>query len=868
MTRLRAFLLFALAMAATPHALAWSPNKFEVFCGIPAFAGADFVDQTLVFAGVQSNPRHAKFYADGTGRGDVAGVADCVSDSRKEWIESAAASIMTAYQQLGFASPEGHRLGPVVDLNRRELPQGRQTLTGRHGRPVVRLYVHETPGVAPNYASTISPCLPSGAKDLDRLGIVQINADIARTASEPLLYYILAHELFHVVQYAQRYVDDPGTRSCPPPEWVGEGMADAIATHLTREYVPSFNPPLGAPWVQNYVGLRPYNVNLVRFEVDDTLGYRSSSWWRHIAEVHLRGDWRYLARFTATPNNAGGRDDWLRWMQRLVEGDPMIDQPHAMAYADFLTDYARWGARKYGASIGDEAWLAQAFGGCTVVPLSPQQPLRDLSVDLENFAGTCLRVMVDGLEPDAFGAVRIVSSDLSLDDLDDLHLGLAFATGTSRFTGIDADGFDCHDYLRRREVQGTNETPGFCTAMPFIGSVAAPGAGSGVFSKTWRTAAQRPVAGSGSFEQRYLFSRVPFSATDAQHSGRDTLSVPLQIGLEVSGLRTPATARSPQPARPGTISTAGLTERPPLGLPMSDLPLHAGSGADPTDPMMLLRVAAGLPMISMPSEMSEQLGGLAIWWGDTTKSDDDDSDFESAFLLQLAFDDELPGGAPVFGRTGTYEAWVQGFGDGDAAGIGSGLGTLIPFLQAPGGSPALAGSPLCNYPAPDPDDPSSKRKPAASVEVIAFNADLLHLRYEGTLGYGAHDARGWPICINPQPFEGEIIKPFGSFFAPGGFQLVSTPGTDAELEARYGDIFPGIGGGRALLDRDGEATGGGLGGAVGCDCSCGNLLRIMDAMDESDDSGSDEMLDPEAFKFFECMQSCGMPLVMQCLMAR
>ena len=864
----RALLLFAtaVAIAATSAAHAWSPDAFEVFCGSPAFSGASLLDTAVEAAGVRYR---AEFYADGTGNDDVAGDAECVSASRKRWMERAAGTIMASYERLGFASPEGRRLGPVV--------------TSATGSAAVRLYVHATPdgegGVKPGVASTIAPCLPSGEKALDRLSIVEINAEIARTAATPKLYYVLAHEIFHVVQNAQRFREDPGTRSCDIDAWVYEGMADAIAAHVTRELFPSFDPPLGAPWVRNYVGLRPYDVNLVverlrripGGDVNALLGYRSSSWWRHIAEVHLRGDWRYLARFTATPNGAGGRDDWLRWMQRLVEGDAMIDQPHGMAYADFLTDYARWGARKYGASIGDAAWLAEAFGGCTVVPLSPRQPLRALSVELEHLSGSCLRVVVGGLEPDAFAAVRIVSSDLSLDDLDDLHLGLAYATGTSRFTGVDADGFDCHDYLRRREVQGTNETPGFCTALPFIGSVAEPGAGGDVFSKTWRTSTQRPVAGSDAFEQRYVLSRVPFLATDARHSGRDTLTVRLQIGLEVATLRTPATARSPRPARPGTISTAGIVERPPLGLPMNDPPLHAAGNPDPNDPTAILRVAAGLPFVPMPREISEQLGGLTIWWGDTTKGFDDDRDFDTAFLLQLLFDDELPGGAPAFGRTGTFEAWVQGFGDGDAAGIGSGLGTLLPSMAMGGGSPALAGSPLCNYPYPDPEDPAQTHEPAARVEIVAFDADGLHLRYQGTLGYGAHDAEGRPICTDPQPFEGEIIKPFGSFFAPGGFRLVPTPGTDAELEARYGEIF-GFGGGRPPPDGD-EAesgAGGGGGGAavVDCDCSCGALLHLVDVLDESDDPAPGEMPDPEVVAAFECMQVCGMPAVMQCVMGR
>ena len=168
------------------------------------------------------------------------------------------------------------------------------------------------------------------------------------------------------------------------------------------------------------------------------------------------------------------------------------------------------------------------------------------------------------------------------------------------------------------------------------------------------------------------------------------------------------------------------------------------------------------------------------------------------------------------------------------------------------------------------DEPSPTREPAARVEVVVFDADLLHVRYQGTVGYAAHDAEGRPICIDPQPFEGEIVKPFGSFFGPSGFQLVPTPGSDTELEARYGGLFAGFGGGRPPSEDDGEAAGGGGGGggAVACDCSCDYLLELADVMEQAEDRAPGEAPDPEAVEAFECMQTCGMPVLMQCVMGR
>ena len=855
-------LLMALAGAAlASFAWAWTPERFEVFCGRPAY--------TQGIAGSYD----LAFYDDRTGKSDALGdPAVCLTPDRLAMIQGMAADIVAAYRDLGFANPSPTRLGPVVD--------------GLLGEPVVRIYVNDDP----TYAFAIAPCLPSGAKALGRLSFVSLNTGLARTAPGPKLHYILAHELFHVVQNAQAFLIDPGTKNCLIDDWVSEGTADAIATHLTRQRYPAFDPPLGSPWVRNYLGLRPFDVNLttarsrvapgVRDEIA-VLGYRASALWRHLAETYLRDDWRYLARFLGVANaSPGPRDDWLRWLDRLLRAERSVRMPLAMTYAGFLTDYASWGAAKYDASIGQDAWLREAFGGCTRVALSPGQPVRGVTLDIEQLAGACLQVAVGGLQPDAFASVRLVARDADPDRLDELHLGLASSTAFSRFDGLDFDGFDCHDHMRTARW-GADP----CTFSPFVGVAPEPSPTDEVV-KTWRSGPQRPRAGSG-FENLYVLTRAPLDPRDALHQTRATQTVHLQLGLEVTTLATPATARAPATRRPSAITGGPEVPFSPMTDPPVRTEVPAGPGA--VDPGALARFASGA-MRPMPDLDDGRLRGITVWWGDLAPEDDDDRGFDTTFQLQIAFDEYLPGGLPEFGRTGTYPAWVMGYGDARAAGFGVGdeAGLARMFAGMASRDPAAAGYPLCNYPyAPRPQDPDEGAlgfrwflppddafrmgplAPAVRVEVLAFDADLLHLRFSGTLGYADEDDEEWPLCLDPQPFEGEAILPYGALRTGGGLNLVQTPGTELEYGYRMGFLF-GYPDEDDLPDLEAGTGGGGPagGGAVLepiCDCSCDALLSIAAVMEDLDDD--DDGFPPDVMEALQCVDTCGMGAMMACLMS-
>ncbi|MFU8890020.1 MAG: hypothetical protein ACNA8N_15605, partial [Trueperaceae bacterium] len=866
-------LLAALALAATASlAWAWTPERFEVFCGWPAhYVGGQGPAATGL-----------AHYADGRGGADFVTEADCLTPERKAWIERSARTIMAAYRNLGFADPSPDRLGPVV---------------GTGADQAVRIYVHERPTGA-FYADTLAPCLASGAKDLGRLSIVSLNTEVARTAVAPKLYYILAHELFHVVQNAQRFKVGEGTRSCLIDPWVAEGTADAIATHLTRQMYPAFDPPLGAPWVRNYVGLRPYDVALtaeasaaregVRERVN-VLAYRASSFWRHLVETHLRDDWRVLARFLAQSNDAGGRDDWLRWADRLLRAERQIRLPMPMAFADFLTDYATWGEAKYGRSIGGEAWLREAFGGCSVVSLNPRQPLRFVTLELEPHSGACIRVVVGGLQSDALAAVRVVARDPDVDRLDQLHLGLATSTAFSRLDGLDFDGFDCHDYLRGGGPRGST-----CTFNPFVG--VEPNAATDEVVKTWRSGPQRPRAGHG-FENLYVVTRAPLDPRDARHRDRTRQTVRLAIGLETAALNTPATARAPAVRRPAAV--VGGAEVP--FSPMSDPPVRTEVPAAPggIDPAMFSRFASGA-MRPMPDLDDGRLRGLTVSWGGLAPDTADDRGFDVTFQLQIAFDEYLPGGLPAFGVTGTYPAWVMGYGDASAAGFGvadeAGLARMLAGMASR--DPAARGFPLCNYPyMPKPQDPDQGARgfrwfeppddafrmgplaPAATVEFLAFDANLLHVRFSGTLGYADEDADEWALCLDPQPFEGEAILPLGAIRTGGGLNLVQTPGTEQQYGYRMGFLFgypdeddlpdleAGVGAGGGSGGGPGSGGGSGGGGAVlepACDCSCDALLSIVAVMEDLDDDDDD--LPPDVMEALQCVDTCGMGAMIACMM--
>jgi len=795
--------------ACASTALAWGPGRFDAWCGLP---GGTTAAQ----------------YAAGPS-GDVAG-GDCLSAERRALVERFAAGILARYAQEAFASPYPSRLGPVVE---------------RDGEQRVRIYLSPTnrDGSELGTAHALSPCLQGGGMARDTLTIVTLSSTLAAEASEPLLYYVLAHELFHMVMNAQALADDE--RYCQARPWLTEGAIDAAATFVTRERFPRFTPPLSDPVARNLYGLRRYDHNWLT-HTPGVAPYRTSAFWHSLAAITERTPLEVLAAYTG--ERLGDDGDALRWLEARLEADPAVGASLWATLPEVYADIASWGRRAHAAAVGDRLWLSEAFGGCSTVSLSPRQPARSLTLELDILSAQCLRVLVGGLEPDQVASVKLMATDAVPDPLDELHLALERAPGRLHIDGSDVRDFDCFDELRRHwSVEG-------CVRMPFSGERSdQPG-----FARTWAAFAQR-ADGAGALEQRYVLSRVPLTYLERRDGDAAALRVHLRIALEVTTVATPST-----PAQGDTtIGTAGLRgSRSILDPTMALVPIAGDdlSDIDALDPtrMLDLVMLEAMPMIE---HLPGYLDGLFLVLGTVAAEDDGDAMpsamLDLRYLLTLAFDPDLPGGAPTFGDTRTFEAWVGGVAS--TGGMGP-LGMALPGMGMDG---------LCNYPDP-PDQRPSEAVPAARVEVLAFDDTLLHLRFEGVFGTGRPSHDGRFVCADPQPFAGELIAPFGWLYTDAGMRSLTTPGIEADRALRYARMRQAIGLPIApgpTGPGDGPGGGGGAGAVAEevCDCSCETLVGFGETLDGLGDFDPLQ-LDPEAAEVFACIDLCGMPRLMQCLM--
>ena len=145
---------------------------------------------------------------------------------------------------MAFHSPRPHRLGPeVLDAS---------------GTKVVRLFVDPQ---LDGYAKTEAPCVPGGQIVPDRLSSISMSRQVAESLPPYLVLRLLAHEMAHVMQNANRIRTEPHTDRCDKvAPWLFEGTADALSVHIMRRRFPSYMPRLSIAGAKSLYGLRPYNL--------------------------------------------------------------------------------------------------------------------------------------------------------------------------------------------------------------------------------------------------------------------------------------------------------------------------------------------------------------------------------------------------------------------------------------------------------------------------------------------------------------------------------------------------------------------------------------------------------------------------------
>lgn len=808
-----------LALAGGP-ALAWQPARFEVFCGSPA---------------ADSDETQAWYAARLSGNPDQAYGSPCLTPERAQLVAEYATIALKAFAPLGFKSPAPHRLGPIV-------------LDGS-GKQAVRLYVdNQYKGIA----NARSPCNRKDPPlDPDRLSYLTFSPGNLDNLPNPTILRYIAHEIVHVVQNAQPLVNDASTDRCADiPAWLFEGSADALGLYVSKRRFPTYQPPLNVRGAKSYYGLRPYNKAFTwdsdrnerdRYGQVVASGYRTHSFFMHLADHYQDGRYDYLARFFATPDLTVGDDDWLLWLDAVMK-DPKngIKTPLYLAFPDFMANFSNWGQDKY-PHIGKDDWLGEAFDGCQTITLSPGQPTQAISLELEPISAQCLRVLASGIKPNELAHVKFMVQADSEEAVDNLHLAV------SRMSGRVPDAPEmekgCHVAARKHPGKPV------CVTKPFTGRKGASDDMStrekqhdGTWVKTWLTLAQE--TNSDPIDNLYMLVHTPVRPSDQRHANRDRQKVDLVIGLERHQL---ATATHGNAGR--VIASVNNHRTEPVPMSPSE-PVQSSQAVQGFEAMSKLPFL--MNTVRIPKTHGPGISTLTV--SDTRHVAGADPEPTITLTLTVAE------GTIPFGATGRFKAHVL---LSDEPGMRRIEKLDMGTASTPAGAEAL-GRAIAGLAGAASGGNTQGDEPSATIEVITFDNHLLHLRASGqyclTRDYDRQRA-----CLQPKNFHAEIIKPFGwTYDNAQEFISVDTPGMEIYRRFLYQQMraLPGMtlppppGPDDSLPDNGSKPPAGGQPGAQGCDCSCDAYTQSRKILKAQKQNQRAAMPSPDLLNIMSCSLQC------------
>lgn len=363
-----------------PVQINWVPDRFEVFCE-PGWACPLGPEKSAATADMMSQA--------------VAGMKDMPFAAPKKW---------------------GERVGQGTDNDR------------------VRLYQIESV-----IAEATPACAPDDNVDYGYMKVGSGLSDSFFAARPYLLYYFMAHEVFHLTQYDYPFYNSVRCQSVP--DWIMESTATAIGLEAMRRNIQVRQPPRGPEReAVMLAGLRRYDQPLpYRPDVEtpgDKTAYLTASFWRHLAQVYHDGNYAYLHEYMQM---TGGQDGWVNWLRTNIELNS--DNELGMVFSGFLADYAGWGDNGYpGAWYGRKTWLERAFGGCKKILLDKTTKHQSVELTILPLSGQCVEVEVagngeNGLKADDLASIQVaaVTSGGRPGADKGLYLGLATSNAAQPF---------------------------------------------------------------------------------------------------------------------------------------------------------------------------------------------------------------------------------------------------------------------------------------------------------------------------------------------------------------------------------------------------------------------------------------------------
>jgi hypothetical protein len=251
--------------------------------------------------------------------------------------------------------------------------------------------------------------------------IIKINASRLVSAKSGGItdkgYVDLAHELFHSVQRGSQFYD----ANCEPPNWLTEGMAEAIGTDIAVE-LRQAKPTQLARW-----GLRHYYERLA---VDGNASvnparahsYATSSFWRYLAELaHYRKslipserwpqasvssrrygvDYKYVSRLLNSAETLPDQKEILDFLNNFLLADPAFNMRLSSIYPVFAATFANYGLERViddrDAKVMHNGWIKKAFGECPIITLDASNTVGRAQLSLNRITGRCVHINIGAI---------------------------------------------------------------------------------------------------------------------------------------------------------------------------------------------------------------------------------------------------------------------------------------------------------------------------------------------------------------------------------------------------------------------------------------------------------------------------------------
>ena len=699
-------------------------------------------------------------------------------------------------------------------------------VTEDDGEDYIELYETREKAIA----QTVPRCLPLGLEKSS----VQIGSWFTDFDDrDHLLFYFMAHEFFHVLQNERPFFDPETCANIPG--WIKEGTATAVGHEAARRKYPDLFPEKRDDRVAgNFSGLRrydkPLNLKVYKDGKEELSGaminYRTSSFWRHLAEVHYKGRYDFLESYMDNPNVG---DSWVGWLRQNIKRD--TDEELGMVWGGFLADYTGWSDTGYpGEYFKRKDWLEESFGGCETLYLNRTDAADYVEFDLLPLTGNCIQVHVTALGPDGIqegesAAIQIAAVIMSGSPAarGGLHLGLASSNDKKRF----------HCAKEAKKSQGGDL--GKCLFVPDDGKIRL--GGSPQDARVWNVIAQEKgdpqedrhesAEGKGELINLYTIGYTPttISMRDAGYNSSEPVSVRIYFVLDIAKIELEGN----QPGAVGSLLQGGD--------PQTTLPKVNASGSAVNSYSKPDQFQVG---ISTPAGMAlppQAVGKLSHFFISPTA--DNATSKGNSVLVYMGDVDHGPLG---IGETGTFSV---------------------------GFSASIDGAPAVGFPASPSEAPGQMTVHEFSELVFraSFSGRLCRLFDVET---DKELAKTKP-CRNPVPVSGDIVKAFAGSRLPGYHMVTErTEGTEMYRKAAERGMAEWSTGGPPVVGGPGDSSGppgnsSSRGDAINdCACTCeerAETIRRGEAMKAGNDAG-EAVNAGELMGLMRCESQCRSEYVM------